>query len=165
MPAAVSSNLLDSSAQQPQIWPKEMLPLSTTGSDVHLRLLSLIEQNPTWTQRQLADALGVSLGKTNYCLRALKEKGLVKWGNFSQNPNRLKYVHHLTPKGIAQKLRLTAHFLQRKEHEFEELKREIARLRTELGEKNPGSDAELTAAPSGEPLVCSRALRCNKSNE
>lgn len=78
--------------------------------EIHLQLLKLIEQNPSWTQRQLAKALGVSLGKTNYCLKALKEKGWVKWGNFSQNPNKLSYMHLLTPQGIAQKLRLTAHF-------------------------------------------------------
>jgi EPS-associated MarR family transcriptional regulator len=114
---------------------------STAGSEVYLRLLSLLEQNPAWTQRQLADALGVSLGKTNYCLRALRHRGFVKWGNFSQNPNKLQYMHLLTPKGIAQKLQLTAHFLQRKEREFEELKSEIARLRAELGEINtiPGA--------------------------
>jgi predicted transcriptional regulator len=54
------------------------------GPEVHLSLLKLLEQNPSWTQRQLADALGISLGKTNYCPRALKDKGLVKWGKFSQ---------------------------------------------------------------------------------
>lgn len=104
---------------------------------MHLRLLSLLEQNPTWTQRQLSDALGVSLGKTNYCLRALKDKGLVKWGNFSQNPNKLRYTHLLTPKSFTQKLQLTAHFLQRKEREFEELGREIVRLRAQLSNSNP----------------------------
>jgi EPS-associated MarR family transcriptional regulator len=108
----------------------------TMGSEMHLRLLGLLEQNPAWTQRQIADALGVSLGKTNYCLRALRDKGLVKWGNFSQNPKKLQYMHLLTPKGIAQKLHLTAHFLQRKEREFEDLRSEIARLRAELGENN-----------------------------
>lgn len=110
---------------------------STTASEVHLRLLSLLEQNPAWTQRQLAEALGMSLGKTNYCLRALRDKGLVKWGNFSQNPNKLQYIHLLTPEGIAQKLQLTAHFLQRKECEFEELRSEIARLRAQLDNSNP----------------------------
>ncbi len=97
-------------------------------------MLSLLEQNPAWTQRQLADSLGISLGKTNYCLRALRDKGLIKWGNFSQNPNKLQYMHLLTPQGIAQKVRLTAHFLYRKEREFEELQSEIERLRSELVE-------------------------------
>lgn len=101
--------------------------------EIHLQLLKLIEQNPAWTQRQYAKALGVSLGKTNYCLKALKEKGLVKWGNFSQNPNKLSYMHILTPQGIGQKLRLTAHFLKRKEAEYDNLQTEIRALRQELG--------------------------------
>lgn len=138
MTAAPANSSLEVPAQPSRQLPAEKLLHSTTGSEVHLRLLSLLEQNPAWTQRQLADALGVSLGKTNYCLRALKDKGLVKWGNFSQNPKKLQYMHLLTPKGIAQKLQLTAHFLQRKEREFEELRSEIARLRVELGEDNPG---------------------------
>lgn len=100
--------------------------------DLHLELLRLIDAHPTWTQRQLAGALGVSLGKTNYCVRALKEKGLVKWGNFTQNPNKLAYLHILTPEGLAHKLRLTAHFLARKEAEYNQLRAEIAALRQEL---------------------------------
>ena len=126
------------SLRQPQDLTAAGSSHSTTASEVHLRLLSLLEKNPAWTQRQLADALGVSLGKTNYCLRVLRDKGLVKWGNCSQNPNKLQYMHLLTPKGIAQKLQLTTHFLQRKEREFEELRSEITRLRAELAEDNPG---------------------------
>lgn len=106
-------------------------------SEIHLQLLKLIEQNPSWTQRQIAEALGVSLGKTNYCLKALKEKGWVKWGNFSQNPNKLSYMHLLTPQGIAQKLRLTAHFLRRKEAEYDQLQAEIRTLREELRTQRP----------------------------
>lgn len=100
--------------------------------DLHLELLRLIAANPTWTQRQMAKALGVSLGKTNYCVKALKEKGLVKWGNFTQNPNKFGYLHILTPKGVAHKLRLTTLFLQRKEAEYDLLRAEIAALRKEL---------------------------------
>lgn len=139
--------------QPPQVLQADVLPYQTTGSEVHLRLLKLLEQNPAWTQRQLADALGISLGKTNYCLRALKDKGLIKWGNFSQNPNKLQYMHLLTPKGIAQKVRLTAYFLHRKEREFEELQSEIDRLRAELCENNYSLSAALT--PPGET-----ALKC-----
>lgn len=138
MTAATTNSSSEVLAQPSRQLPAEESLHSTTGSEVHLRLLSLLEQNPAWTQRQLANALGVSLGKTNYCLRALKDKGLVKWGNFSQNPNKLQYMHLLTPKGFAQKVQLTAHFLQRKEHEFEELKSEIVRLRAELGNSNLG---------------------------
>jgi EPS-associated MarR family transcriptional regulator len=105
--------------------------------EIHLQLLKLIEQNPSWTQRQLAQSLGVSLGKVNYCLKALKEKGWVKWGNFSQNPNKLAYIHLLTPQGIAQKLSLTAFFLRRKEAEYDQLQAEIRALREELRTQRP----------------------------
>ena len=102
--------------------------------------MKLLEENPALSQRQLADRLGVSLGKTNYCLKALKEKGLVKWGNFSNNPNKLQYVHPLTPKGISQKLSLPIHFLERKQSEYESLKKEIALLEAELGRQKPQLD-------------------------
>ncbi len=102
-------------------------------AEIDLKLLKLLEENPALSQRQLADRLGVSLGKTNYCLKALKEKGLVKWGNFSSNPNKLQYMHLLTPKGIRQKLSLTAHFLERKQAEYEQLKLEIASLQADIG--------------------------------
>ena len=107
-------------------------PHSYPHLDFYLELLRLIEAHPTWTQGKLAKALGVSLGKTNHCLRALKEKGLVKWGSFTQNSKKLSYLHILTPKGIAHKLCLTANFLQRKEAEYERLQGEIAALRKEL---------------------------------
>ncbi len=152
MTAAATNHSPKLSAKPSQQLPVEGSLHSAIGSEVHLRLLSLLEQNPAWTQRQLADALGVSLGKTNYCLRALRDKGLVKWGNFSQNPNKLQYMHLLTPKGIAQKLQLTAHFLQRKEREFEELRSEIARLRAELGENNVVPGAATSPSVKSPPL-------------
>jgi len=71
--------------------------ICTPYHDIHPELLRLIDAHPTWTQRQQAKALDVSLGKTNYCVRALKEKGFVKWGNFTKNPNKLGYLHILTP--------------------------------------------------------------------
>jgi EPS-associated MarR family transcriptional regulator len=119
--------------------------------EIHLQLLKLIEQNPSWTQRQLAQSLGVSLGKTNYCLKALKEKGWVKWGNFSQNPNKLSYMHLLTPQGIAQKLSLTAHFLRRKEAEYNQLQTEIRILREELRTQRPTLTANRTVRHEREP--------------
>ncbi len=146
MIAAPKNKLLDSSTGLQAKSQTELI----VGSEVHLRLLKLVEQNPAWTQRQLADALGISLGKTNYCLRALRDKGLIKWGNFSQNPNKLQYMHLPTPLGIAQKARLTAHFLHRKGREFEELQGEIQCLRAELVEGNPGPRAETTAVSLGE---------------
>ncbi len=109
-------------------------------AEIDLKLLKLLEENPTLTQRQLADRLGVSLVKTNYCLKALKERGLVKWGNFSKNPNKLQYMHLLTPKGISQKLSLTIHFLERKQTEYERLKLEIASFQREIGQQKPQLD-------------------------
>ena len=118
--------------------------------EIHFQLLKLIEQHPNWTQRQLAQSLGVSLGKANYCLMALKEKGWVKWGNFSQNPNKLAYMHHLTPQGIAQKVILTAYFLRRKEAEYEQLQAEIRALREELSTRKL-SEATCPIANEREP--------------
>jgi len=157
MTVAATNQSLEVLAKRPHELPAEGSLHSTTVSEVHLRLLSLLEQNPAWTQRQLADALGVSLGKTNYCLRALRDKGLVKWGNFSQNPNKIQYMHLLTPKGVAQNLQLTTHFLQRKEREFEELRREIARLRAELDNNNPDPVA-LTPSPVERSSLNASAL-------
>jgi EPS-associated MarR family transcriptional regulator len=119
MTAATTNGSPEAPTQQPHELLAEGSSNSTTGSEAHLKLLSLLEQNPAWTQCQQAYALGFSLGKTNYCQRALRDKGLVNWGNFSQNPNKLLYMNLLNPKGIAQKLSLTAYFLQRKQREFE----------------------------------------------
>jgi EPS-associated MarR family transcriptional regulator len=119
--------------------------------EIHFQLLKLIEQHPNWTQRQLAQALGVSLGKVNYCLKALKEKGWVRWGNFSQNPNKLSYVLLLTPQGIAQKLSLTAHFLRRKEAEYDQLQAEIRALREELRTQRPTPAANRIVKNEREP--------------
>ena len=102
--------------------------------DVQLQLLKLIEQNPQVTQRELSESLGISLGKTNYCLKALKEKGWVKWGNFSNNPNKIQYLHLLTPVGLAEKAKLTLHFLERKRFEYDQLKIEIERLEMEVSQ-------------------------------
>jgi len=98
----------------------------------HLQVLKLLQANPSLSQRQLAAQMGVSLGKANYCLRALVEKGLVKLGNFSKNPNKRHYAYILTPAGMEEKTRITLAFLKRKEAEFESIKSEIADLKKEL---------------------------------
>jgi|TARA_Y100000389_G_scaffold205072_1_gene262716 EPS-associated MarR family transcriptional regulator len=77
------------------------------------------------SQRKLASELGFSLGKLNYCLRQLRLKGLVKLDNFSKNPNKLSYAYVLTPRGIAEKTKLTLSFMKRKIEEYEELRKEI----------------------------------------
>ena len=93
----------------------------------YLNLLRKIKSRPRASQRELAVELGVSLGKLNYCLNALKKKGLIKIENFKKNPNRINYVYLLTPRGIAEKTKLTVNFMKRKMQEYEELKKELKR--------------------------------------
>ena len=93
----------------------------------YLDLLRKIDKKPKSSQRKLAQELGFSLGKLNYCLKALKDKGLIKINNFQKNPNKLNYIYVLTPRGISQKTKLTLNFMQRKMKEYEELKKEVDR--------------------------------------
>ena len=93
----------------------------------HFDVLRKIQQNPESTQRELAEELGFSLGKLNYCLKALKSKGLIKIENFKKNPNKLNYFYVLTPKGISAKTSLTLNFMKRKMKEYDELKKELKR--------------------------------------
>ena len=88
-------------------------------------VLRKIKNKPKSTQRELAQDLGFSLGKLNYCLKALRDKGLIKINNFSKNPNKINYIYILTPKGIAEKTKLTINFMKKKIKEYEELKLEI----------------------------------------
>ena len=99
--------------------------------DIRYHLLKQIQQNPQITQRELAQVAGISLGKVNYCLKALMDKGLVKAENFRASPNKLRYLYKLTPKGLEEKARVTYAFLKRKQREYEELKEEIAELKKE----------------------------------
>ena len=88
-------------------------------------VLRKVSKNPETTQREMASDLGFSLGKLNYCLKALKKKGLVKITNFKKNPNKLNYIYILTPKGISEKTKLTINFMKRKMKEYDELKKEL----------------------------------------
>jgi len=101
------------------------------SDETHYHLLKLLEEQPNLSQRQLAGVLGVSLGKVNYCLRALIGKGLVKAVNFRDSPDKRAYAYLLTPQGIKAKARLTAQFLNRKIAEYEALREEIEQLRQE----------------------------------
>ena len=100
-------------------------------SDDHLNVLRQVGKNPDFAQRKLAKNLNFSLGKLNYCLKALKNKGYIKIKNFSKNPNRFNpksknnYFYILTPKGINIKTRLTLNFMKKKMQEYEQLKKEI----------------------------------------
>lgn len=91
----------------------------------HFEILRKIEKKPNSTQRELADALGFSLGKLNYCIKALQNKGLVKIENFKKNPNKINYFYVLTPAGIATKTKLTINFMKKKMKEYDELKKEL----------------------------------------
>ena len=91
----------------------------------HFNLLRKIKNKPSSSQRELAEALGFSLGKLNYCLKALKLKGLVKIHNFKKSENKINYIYVLTPKGIAEKTKLTINFMKRKMQEYDELKKEL----------------------------------------
>ncbi len=91
----------------------------------HFELLRKIEKKPDSTQRELAEDLGFSLGKLNYCLKALRGKGLIKIENFKKNPKKINYIYVLTPKGITEKTKLTINFMKRKMKEYDELKYEL----------------------------------------
>ena len=91
----------------------------------HFSVLRVVKKKPESSQRELARELGFSLGKLNYCLRALKAKGLVKIKNFEKNPNKINYFYVLTPKGITTKTTLTINFMKRKMNEYEELQKEL----------------------------------------
>ena len=91
----------------------------------HFDVLREIQKQSNSSQRDLAQQLGFSLGKLNYCLKALKQKGLVKIKNFEKNPNKLNYIYVLTPKGIEEKTKLTINFMKRKMEEYDELKKEL----------------------------------------
>jgi EPS-associated MarR family transcriptional regulator len=117
------------------------------SDDVHYRLLKLLEERPDASQRELSEVLGISLGKINYCVKALLDQGWIRATNFKNSKNKLAYAYLLTPSGIDAKTRITAHFLKRKIAEYEALKQEIARLQAEVA---PTEDASV-GMPDNEP--------------
>ena len=106
--------------------------MTPNTQETHLKVLRHLEDNPNVTQRELAETLGISLGKTNYCMKALINKGMVKAKNFKNSANKRAYLYILTPKGIETKARISVRFLQRKIEEYEALRIEIEQLKTEL---------------------------------
>ena len=100
------------------------------------KILKLVQENPEISQRDLARELGVSLGKTNFCLKALIEVGLLKAFNFKNNKNKLAYMYLLTPSGIEEKAMLTIRFFKLKLQEFKNLENEIEEMRRYIVEKN-----------------------------
>ena len=99
---------------------------------IRYHLLKLVSDRPEITQRELAAAMGISLGKTNFCINALIEKGLVKTDNFRRNPNKGTYAYLLTPEGVQEKARVTVRFLHRKMAEYDAIQKEIAALRRDV---------------------------------
>jgi MarR family transcriptional regulator, temperature-dependent positive regulator of motility len=104
------------------------------SDEIRYRLLGYLEQHPEASQRELAKNLGVSLGKVNYCLRALIARGLVKMRNFRDSHNKLAYAYLLTPDGIDAKIEIISRFLRLKVEEYDTLSAEIDRLTAELKE-------------------------------
>ena len=107
------------------------LPAIMLSDDIRHKIFKAIEEEPEISQRELAIRLGVSLGKTNFCLQALMEKGWIKVQNFKNNKNKLAYAYLLTPSGIEEKAKVTVRYLRHKMNEYEILKREIEELSKE----------------------------------
>jgi EPS-associated MarR family transcriptional regulator len=107
----------------------------TPQHETHLKVLREIEANPAITQRELAQQLGVSLGKVNYCLKALVDRGWVKVNNFRNSDNKAAYAYLLTPNGFEEKAKITVLFLKQRIKEYEQIKREIAELEAEVNGK------------------------------
>lgn len=106
--------------------------MTVLTDELRYHLLKKLEKKPDLTQRELADSLGISVGKTNYCINALINKGWIKARNFRNSQNKLSYVYLLTKKGLEEKTRVTIRFLKYKQCEYDELVREIELLRKEV---------------------------------
>ncbi len=105
-------------------------------NEIHFRVLKVLEEDPEISQRDLSKKMGVSLGKTNYCLKALLDKGLIKAANFKNSKNKIAYRYLLTPKGLEKKSLLAMHFIKRKLSEYDTLKNEIDQLKSEVNSKH-----------------------------
>ena len=124
------------------------MPRADLQEDTRFRILRLLEENPELSQRSLAAQVGISVGAVHYCLNALVEKGMIKLGNFSAAPDKRRYAYVLTPRGMAEKMRLTGRFLARKRAEYEALKAEIEALEVEIGSRDrPEGDDDVTGLP------------------
>ncbi len=102
------------------------------NQDLQYQVLKMLEDNPDLTQRQIAEKLGVSLGKTHYLVKSLIDVGWIKFGNFKRSGDKLGYAYLLTPKGIAEKASITVKFLERKQQEYIKLNEEIAQLKEDV---------------------------------
>ncbi|MDO9145898.1 MULTISPECIES: MarR family EPS-associated transcriptional regulator [Comamonadaceae] len=114
----------------------------SANDDTLFWTLKLLQDKPGMTQRTLAKEVGINVSSINFCLKALLEKGWIKMGNFSKNPNKLGYAYLLTPIGMAEKAALTKRFLQRKMAEYEKLREEIALLERETQKQDALKDGK-----------------------
>ena len=122
------------------------MPILT--DDSRYRILRLIEQNPAINQREIARELGISLGKVNFCLKALIEKGVLKANSFLNSRNKRAYAYVLTPRGIEERARITLRFLKKKVDEYEALQREISELTEQARRLNAGRTPRQTRVES-----------------
>ncbi len=104
--------------------------------DIRYQILKELEASPNCSQRELARKLGFSLGKTNFCLKALIEAGWIKVGNFARSSNKLRYAYVLTPKGLKEKAYVTLRFLEQKQRMYEQLEMEISDLKKEIAKRH-----------------------------
>lgn len=112
------------------------------SDEIKYRLLKILEHDPKLSQRAIAKEMGISLGKVNYCLHALIDKGIIKAKNFYKNDNKAAYAYFLTPKGLDEKARVTVNFLQSKLKEYDNLKTEIEEIRKEAASIDKPSSAD-----------------------
>ena len=115
--------------------------------ETHFRVMRLLGEDPSISTREIAQKVGISNGAAYYCVTALVEKGFVKLKNFTQSKTKANYIYQLTPRGIRAKTALTVSFLERKRHEYEDLRLEIERLESELG-----LDEKKTPSNTGDPV-------------
>ena len=130
--------------------PRCTVTQTELNEETHLKVLRLLEGNPRLSQREVSEALGVSLGKTNFCLKALIDKGLIKVQSFRKSQNKLAYAYLLTRIGIAEKSVITARFLKRKMAEYEHLQTEISALQIEVNSEQASEDSARGLNPNTE---------------
>ena len=117
--------------------PKKPAPHTQHQLNIQFQLLQLLAENPCMSQRDLSHKMGVALGRVNYCLTGLKEKGFIKLENFKGSPSHLRYAYILTPSGFEEKLRLTVQFLKRRLREYDEIKAQIQTLSRDVAQTDP----------------------------